>query len=413
MAIPIQFDTVKQTLSNQNFRNYMFGNFASQLAIWVQRVAVQWLTWELTHDPKWLGIIAFVDFFPNVVLAPIAGAVADRVNRLSALRLYMSISAAISASIAVCTILGLINITILAVLVCANGMVLAFNFPVRLAIVHSLVERERLASAIGIGAMAFNVARITGPAIAGIMIWLWGVAAAMCFTVVADLIFVGALYAVRLIAPKAKHRPNSVGGMPGEIMAGFRYTANHAAIAPLFVILVSTYILARPFVDLLAGFADDVFGLGASGLAWLTAMVGVGALAGSTALASQSNLVGLTKRMIRMLLLLILSVIGFTATDNFTFALICATVSGYCIVTVGVTEQTLLQAATDDAMRGRVMSFYTLVARGCPAIGALLMGSLAAYFGLRPPVALGAVCCLGVWYWAYRRQDQLAAALEK
>jgi predicted MFS family arabinose efflux permease len=196
-------------------------------------------------------------------------------------------------------------------------------------------------------------------------------------------------------------------------MEGFRYAARHTAIAPLFVILISTYILARPFVDLLAGFSDNVFGQGAAGLAWLTAMVGIGALAGSAALASQSNLVGLTKRMIRMLLLLILSVLGFTATDNFVLALLFAMAAGYCIVGVGVTEQTLLQAAVDDAMRGRVMSFYTLIARGCPAIGALCMGLFATYFGLRLPVALGAASCLGIWYWAYRRQSQLASTLER
>jgi MFS family permease len=107
-----------------------------------------------------------------------------------------------------------------------------------------------------------------------------------------------------------------------------------------------------------------------------------------------------------------LAVIAFSSTDIFWAALICTFFAGIAIVMIGVIEQTLLQASVDSAMRGRVLSFYTLIARGCPSLGALLMGYLASYFGLQLPVAAGAVLCIGLWFWAWRRQDALAKALE-
>ncbi|MFM1814318.1 MAG: hypothetical protein RLZ98_1013 [Pseudomonadota bacterium] len=412
MALSASFDAVRQTLGITNFRNYMVGNFASQLAMWIQRVALQWLTWELTKDPKWLGIVAFADFFPNVILAPIAGALADRVDHLRTLRFYIGLSAGISAVIAILTLSGAMTIGLLVFLVLCNGIVMAFSYPVRLSMIPSLVERERLTSAIGVSSMGFNIARVSGPALAGLLIWIWGVGPAIVVTVLADIVFVVALFYVTIVSTERRRKSRPLDELPGEIIEGFRYAASHPGIAPLLAILISTSILARPFIDLLAGFSDNVFGQGSSGLAMLTAMIGIGAFAGSVAMASQSGIEGLTKRMIRMMLLLIVAVIGFAATDVFVIALACAVVAGYGVVTVGVTEQTLLQASVDSNMRGRVMSFYSLIARGCPAIGALLMGFLAAYLGLRLPVALGAMSCIGVWYWAYRNQDRLAAALE-
>lgn len=412
MAMSASFDAVKQTLSNTNFRTYMLGNFASQLAMWIQRIALQWLTWELTHDPKWLGIIAFADFFPNVLIAPLAGALADRSDHLKALRFYMTISACISALIATLTITGTMTIGILTFLVLVNGIVLAFSFPVRLSMVNLLVTRDRLASSIGVSSMGFNVARVTGPAIAGFLIFMWGVGPAVCVTVLADLVFVTTLFYVTLSTTEHHRKSRPLRELPLEIMEGFRYAASHAGIAPLLAILISTSILARPYVELLAGFSDTVFEMGSGGLAWMTTMIGAGALVGSIHMAGLNGIQGMTKRMIKMMLVLALAVIGFSATNVFAVALICCLLAGYGVVTVGVTEQTLLQSSVEGNMRGRVMSFYSLIARGCPAIGALFMGYMATFMGLRLPVALGAMACLVVWFWAYTNQDRLAAALE-
>jgi MFS family permease len=413
MANLANISVVRRTLSVANFRNYTVGNFASQLGMWVQRIAVQWLTWELTHSPTWLGIIAFADFFPNIVMAPLAGALADRMDRLKAIRLYMWISGAITSAMAALVLAGLMDITLLLILVLANGTAMAFNYPVRLSIIYALVDRETLTSAIGINAITFNIARIGGPALAGFIILYWGVGPAFLFTALSDILFIAALHAISLredSGPKRERRPAR--DIPGEIVEGFRYARSHPGIGPLLIILLATTLFARPFNDLFAGFADDVFGRGADGLAWLTGMLGLGAFIGSLFLAQRSGMEGLTKMLVASVLIFAVALIGFTATDIFWFACLCTCIAGLSVVIVGVAEQTLLQGAVDSAMRGRILSLYTLIARGFPSIGALLMGTAASYVGLRLPVFLGALLCLGLWVWARIRQNRIAAILE-
>lgn len=412
MAKIAGFSTIARTLGIPNYRNYTAGNFASQLGMWVQRIAVGWLTWELTKDPKWLGIIAFADFFPNVIMAPLAGALADRLDRLKAIRIYMCLSGTISGVIAFLTIADLITIYSLLGLVLANGIVMSFNYPVRLSLIYSLVGREALTSAVGVNALVFNIARITGPAIAGLMIKFFGIGVAVSFTVVADFIFVASLYFVSLIgdAKKTEHRPARE--IPAEIMEGFRYARNHPGIGPLLFILAFTSIFGRPFIDLFPGFADEIFGRGSDGLAWLTSALGVGALFGSILMAQREGVEGLTRLLIAAILIISVAVLGFTATDIFWVALLCTVVAGFAVTAIGVSEQTLLQSSVDSAMRGRVLSLYTLIARGCPSFGALLMGYLASWGGLQLPVAGGALLCIGLWGWARARQARLAGALE-
>jgi MFS family permease len=404
--------TVWLTLKVPNFRNYTAGNFASQLGMWVQRIAVQWLTWELTHSPTWLGIIAFADFFPNIIVAPLAGAFADRFDRLSAMRLYMWISAALTTALAVLVLSDMITKELLLALVLINGTVLAFNNPVRLSIIHSLVDREALTSAIGISSLTFNVARIGGPALAGFLILQWGVGPAFAFTAVSDVLFIIALYMIRLASAGEPREPRSMRHIPAEILEGFRYAKSHPGIGPLLIILVATTLFARPVNDLFAGFADDVFGRGAVGLSWLTAMLGVGAFIGSIFLARRRGIEGLTRLLVTSVLVFAIALIGFTATDIFWFACVCTALAGFSVASVGVAEQTLLQASVDSAMRGRVLSLYTLIARGFPSVGALVMGYIASFVGLRWPVFGGAVLCLVFWVWIRRRQSQMAAILE-
>jgi len=403
---------IGRTLKIANYRNYIVGNFCSQFGMWVQRIAVQWLTWQLTKDPFWLGLIAFADFCPNIVMAPLAGALADRLERLPAIRLYMWISGSIATALAVLVLTGAITIELLLLLVVLNGTAMAFNYPVRLSLIHSLVGRAALTSAIGINALAFNVARIGGPALAGVIISQWEVGPAFAFKAVADVIFIATLYRIRLAARESTPERQPLGQIPAEIMDGFRYARSHPGIGPLLVILIVTAVCARPVNDLYAGFADDVFGRGEVGLAWLTSMLGLGGLIGSVYLANRDSVEGLTALLVKSVAVFVVSLIAFTATDIFWFALICTGFSGISVVIVGVAEQTLLQAAVASEMRGRMLSLYTLIARGFPSIGALIMGALASFAGLRWPVFGGAVICLGLWAWARHRQSLMEESLE-
>jgi len=412
MAKDHHFSALWRTLKIVSYRNYMAGNFASQLGMWVQRIAIQWLTWQLTHSPTWLGIIAFADFFPNIVIGPLAGALADRVNWLPAIRLIMWISGAISLTMAALVLNDAMTMELLLALVVLNGTAMAFNYPVRLSIIHTMVPHGALTSAIGVNAIGFNISRIGGPALAGFIMLQWGVGQAFAFTALTDILFVMALYTFSL-APRSETRERrSLRHIPSEIMEGFRYARFHPGIGPLLVILLSSTLFARPFAELFAGFADDVFGRGVEGLAWLTGMLGAGAFVGSIFFARRDGVEGLMGMLVTAMLIFAIALIGFAATDIFWFACICTAIAGLSVVTIGVSEQTLLQASVDSAMRGRVLSMYSIIARGFPSIGALVMGYIASFTGLRAPVMGGAVLCLLVWLWARRRQARMAEILE-
>lgn len=404
---------VWQTLTIPNFRNYMAGNFVSQMGLWSQRIAIQWLTWELTKDPFWLGLMAFADFFPIVSMGPLAGAYADRIERLRGIRLFVFLSGCLSAIIAAMVMTDAIDRYSLLLLVFLNGCVLSFNYPFRLAIIPQLVGREALTSAISINSIGFNVARIAGPALAGAVILHLGIGPAVVFTVFADLVFILALYKVYLLGGDVRAKAKPLRAIPKEIMDGFRYAGRDVGFAPLLVVLTVTTVFGRPIVELMAGFADGVFGMGAAGLAWLTAMFGLGAGIGCVELACYTGIKGLTRKMITNILILGAGILGFVATDQFWFAMIAILITGYAYAILGVAEQSLMQAAVAEDMRGRMMSLYSMISRGSPGFGAIAMGYLATHFGLQAPVGGGAVLCLVLWLWVRRRQAVMQTSLER
>ncbi len=408
------FAAIRRALSNRNFGIFTLGNIVSHVGTWVQRLAVGWLAWKLTESGAWLGTVAFADLFPTVLLAPLTGAVADRVDRKNLMivtQILMLIQAGLLAWL---TLAGLITIEGLIVLAVVGGAVTSFNQPARLAIVPSLVAREDMASAIGINSLSFNLARFVGPMIAGALIAASGAGAAFAFNSLSFLAFLVALLMIRLepAARGASGRAKEKGKITSEIGEGYRYAAGHPGIGPMLIILSSVSILGRPYIELLPGFAGEVFKVDATGLAWLTSAVGLGAMLGGFWLAQRGAVVGLTSVAISSVAVLSSALIAFAATDIYWFALPCLMVTGFGMVIIGVGEQTLIQNAVASDMRGRVMGLYGMIGRGAPAIGALLMGVLASFFGFQWPVAIGAALLLIMWVWAFRRRHELAAALE-
>ena len=248
--------------------------------------------------------------------------------------------------------------------------------------------------------------------ISGALIGGWGIAFAFVFNAFSYVWFIGSLLLLRLDNPRSTKARTPAREVPREIAEGFRYALQHAGIGRMLVILSVVSIFGRPYMELLAGFADEVFGRGAEGYSFMVSMTGIGAVAGGFWLAQRGYVEGLTSRVVLALLLLALSLIGFAATNLFVFGLACLLITGFAVIIIGVGEQTLMQNAVDPAMRGRVMSLYGMIGRGAPAIGAIIMGSLAEVFGFQAPVLAGAIVLLGLWWWARQRQAAMADTLE-
>lgn len=399
-------------LRERNYRTFSIGNILSHNGTWAQRTAVLWFTWQMTESGLWLGLMTVADLLPVVFIGPIAGAIADRVNLLTMMKITQVLAALQSVGLAVLTFMGLITPELLFVMVLIHGVILSFNQPARLAMVPHLIKRENLSAAIGINSMIFNSARATGPMISGILIDGYGIAFAFVFNALSYVWFVGSLFFIRIANPRSTKARTRIREIPHEIAEGFRYAARHTGILRMLIVLTVVSIFGRPYMELLSGFADEVFGRGAEGYSLMVSMTGLGAMLGGFWLAQRGQVVGLTARVVLAILLLGLSLIGFAATNLFAFALICLFVTGFAVIIIGVGEQTLMQNAVDPAMRGRVMSLYGMIGRGAPAIGAIGMGALAEVFGFQAPVLVGAVMLLGLWWWAVHRRDAMAEALE-
>jgi MFS family permease len=396
--------------SHRNYAIFAGGMTPHLLAIWMQRLGVGWLAWELSHSTVWLGLIAAADLAPMLVMAPFAGAVTDRGRPLRQLRIAQALVAAQAILLAALTLAGLVTIELLFVLVLVLGFIHPFTSAARHAIVPATVPRDYFATAVALDSALFQTSRFIGPAIAGVLIPTVGVGGTFVAQSLGETLYLAALFALKLPAPA--HRTHEQLDLLRDIREGFAYLRGHAGIWPVFLLLSVVSVLARPLQDMLPGFAGGVFQTGAVGLAWLTSSMGIGALFSATWIAMRGRTSGLTHNFILGCLGVALSMIGFVATDNFWIALLFAALSGFTLNSMSTSTQALVQSAVADHMRGRVMSLYTFIFRGTPAVGTLAIGILAESLGLRWTFAIAGGICFVAWLVAAPRRRGLAAALE-
>jgi MFS family permease len=396
---------------NANYGIYAAGNAVSLIGTWMQRISVGWLAWQMTHSGLWLGIIAFADFFPVMLVGPIAGAAADRWDRLRVVKTSQVVSLAQASVLFVLTALGHMTIGLLVALTAFQGCVVAFNQPARLALVPSLVTQADLGSAVAINSVIFNLARFVGPMLAGLAIVWSGVSGAFAANALSYVVFLLALTRVRIDA--ADMAPAKRRSLAADLREGIGYTAQHPAIAALLVLLIAVGIGGRPLNDLLPGFAAAVFHAGAGGLSLLASATGAGAILGGLWLGHRADSAGLTRIAIGASIGGAVAAAAVAATDRLWVAVPAIMAFGFCVSSAGIAIQTLVQLSSDRAMRGRVMGLYGLIFRGAPAIGGLAAGAASTWFGLRWPVVLGAFLVLAACAWTYRIRAQIEAALPR
>ncbi|MGE5540498.1 MAG: MFS transporter [Gemmatimonas sp.] len=400
-----------QVLQHRNYRLYAGGDAVSLIGNWVQKVAIGWLTWQLTESGTWLGVVAFADLFPAIVLSPIGGVIADRGDprRMSLISQWFAMAQALVLFVLTWT--SLIDIWGLVVLSLLRGSIAAINQPARMSLMPNLIPPEDLASAIAFNSVMANMARFVGPAIAGVVIATGGVSGAFAINAASYLLLLYALWAIDTKEAAPPHHARRA--MWTQIAAGYRYVYEHRGIGPLLLIYSATTLLVRPVTELLPGFADRIFDMGAQGLAWMTSAMGLGAMVGGATMVRRASTERLVRAAVTSLAGLSISIVAFALVPSFWAALALLFAYGFTNTGSSIGTQSLTQASVDDAFRGRVMSLYGVIFRGGPAIGALIIGTLADRFGLQWPVAIAAALCLLVSAWAMSRRRALVRHLTK
>src|ERR1051325_3907440 len=287
---PSGLGNIARAFAHRNYRIYVAGNSISLIGWWLERVAVGWLTWTLTHSGAWLGLISLADFLPVLFIAPFAGVLADRRDRVWTIRITQWIGCVQASLLAILVISDAMTIEILFALVLMLGIASGAAHPSRLALIPTLVGRGSLASALAINSVVFNLARFIGPALAGIVIAEVGIAAAFAVNAVSYIAFQISLLNLRELPPQpAVGRQNVLRAS----VDAFSYAYRHPGIGPMLLLFVVTTIGTRGFIELFPGFADRVFGRGPEGLAMLTSTVGLGAIFGASWMVLRSAITGL------------------------------------------------------------------------------------------------------------------------
>jgi predicted MFS family arabinose efflux permease len=404
-----------RVLGHPTYRVYAVGNFTSLIGTWMQRIAIGWATWELTESGAWLGIIAFADLCPSLLFGPLAGAIVDRHDRLILVRIMQTLLMLNATALAALSFTGHLTIWVLLGISLWQGIVTSFSQPARLSLVSNLISAADLPTAIAINSITFNTARFIGPVVAGAVIVAGGPAWCFAGNSATYLVFLVALFVITPVGATRVARPGSGPrqGMIAEILAGFAYARTHAGIGPLLVLMIVSSVCVRPVVELLPGYAGDVFARGAEGLALLTAAVGIGAVVGGLWLAGRSKLTGLTAVSNFAGLAMSVVMLLFAATQDFALGIAALALGGAALTGNGVSSQTLLQSASAPHMRGRVLSLYGVMFRGGPAVGALLMGIASEWVGLQWPLAVGAVASTIAFAVAIPKQARMAKSLEQ
>jgi MFS family permease len=399
---------VRAALSEPNYRNFTIGNVFSLVGTWVQRVALGWLVWELTGSGAWLGAVAFADLFPMVLVTPLAGAMADRSDRLRVTRISQALLMVHAGFLTVLNVLGSLSPWLILVLALIGGVITAFNQPFRMALLPGLVGRENLISAVAVNSVVFNTARFIGPAIAGLVIAKGSLTLAFVINFGTFAVFSWTLARIRLVA--VDQVPSTSRGLMNSVIEGWRFAVGHVGLGSMLLMLTVVSLCVRPILELMPGYAA-LFGSDATGFALMTSTTGLGSLVGAIWLSRQADPGALATMALSIGLLMGAALLVAALADQEWLGLLALFALGFGMVVSGIANQTVIQLAVPDHLRGRLLALHSMIFRGAPALGALAIGALSDLTGLQGPLSVGAAVTFAFSGIIYARRKVVLKSL--
>ncbi|MEN6606173.1 MAG: MFS transporter [Bryobacteraceae bacterium] len=401
-----EWTSMFRALRHRNYRLFIGGQFISLIGTWMQNVAQSWLIYRLTGSSFLLGLIGFVGLLPNFLLAPAGGAVADRVDRrrvVIATQFAMMLLAFLLASL---TLGGWVRLWHVFVLAGLMGITNAFDVPARQAFFVQMVGKDDLTSAIALNSSVFNSARVVGPAIAGLLVAVVGEGWCFLINAISYIAVIASLFQLRLASRPARRPP---GASPfADVVEGFRYVRHTGPVHALLMLLGIASLVGMPYTVLMPVFADQILQGGARSLGLLLGASGAGAVAGALTVAARRGIRGLGRLVAFSCALFGLFLVLFAMSRSFWLSMLLLFPVGFCVMVQMACSNTLIQTVVPDALRGRVMSLYSMSFLGISPFGALLAGAAAERFGAPLTVGTGGVICLvsAVFfrrYWRFLR----------
>jgi MFS family permease len=388
-------------LSYPNYRLWFIGQITSLFGTWMQSTAQGFLVYELTGSPAYLGYVSFAAGLPSWLFMPVAGVVADRISRRSLLIITQTSMMVLAFILATLTFANVIQPWHIVALAFLLGIANAFDAPARLAIAPDLVERQDLTNAIALNATMFNTATILGPTIGALVYAAFG--PGWCFTI-NGLSFIAVIIALTLMKlPKSERSKLAHPSALSEIKQGFRYVLTKPTILTLMGIVLMTATFGFSFVPLLPAWAVDVLGGDVRTNGLLNSARGLGALIGALGIASlgRFNFRGRLLSAGTFLFPTLLLIFSFLRWLPLSLMVLAGV--GAALVLIMNLANSLVQTGTEDQVRGRVTSIYTLTFFGFMPLGSLLMGQIAETFNEPQAIQFGSlvliIFAMLIWFF--------------
>jgi MFS family permease len=400
-----------RALRHRNFQLFFAGQGISVIGTWMTRVATGWLVYRLTHSALLLGVASFAAYFVSFVLGPFAGVWVERLERRRLLLATQAVAALQSLALAALTLLHVITIGEIVALAALQGLVNAFDMPARQSFLVQLVgRRSDLGNAIAINSSMVSLARLIGPACAGIIIgatnegWCFLIDGISYFAVIASLC---------LITVNAQPAPRGGTSLMEQMREGWDYVRGFAPLRTILVLFALVCLMGYPYMVLLPVFAAQMLHGGPATLGWLSAASGLGALISGFSLAMRGSTAGLARMVQIATAVLGAALVLFGFSHSLWLSLVLLVFAGFGLIQVASAANTIIQSLVSDDKRARVMSYYTMAFFGSAPFGSLLAGLLAHRFGAPDAVIVTGVFCLTGALWFTRELPAIDAQIRE
>ncbi|MDQ1502058.1 MAG: hypothetical protein QOI86_5398 [Actinomycetota bacterium] len=391
-----------RALRHRDFALFWGGAFVSSIGMWMQNVTVPYLLHEATGSAAWVGLGAFAQFAPAMVMSPLGGSLADRHSRRTLLIWSQAASMVMAFTLWLSVRGGAIRPGMIVGLVAITGVLTGLGIPAWQSFVAELVPRESLLNAVTLNSAQFNASRAIGFMLGGLALYSVGPGLSFFANGLSFLAVLGALAAIR------PRRPSSVAaevdgadgdGGPAEAPATFRlgvaYVREHPGLQLAVVTVGVVMFLGGPVIQLAPVFAHDAFGVDQRAYGFLAAALGIGATAGSLVLGAYGDGVRRSTLAVAAIATYGLAVLGMAATPTYAGGVAAMFCIGVAYLAVASVLNTSIQLAVDDRFRGRVIALYVMVFTGSYPLGSLLQGLATDRFGVRVVVGVAGVGLLG------------------
>jgi MFS family permease len=358
--------------AHRGFRLLWTGAFLSSVGTWIQDVALSWIIHSRFGDPFYLGLRSFAQEMPLLAFMPLGGAVADRIDRRRILLTSQWFQMAMAMVLGALYVTGHLGMVAIVVIAFSTGLMQSQSAPTYQAVITSLVPRERIANAVALNSLQFNLSRAIGPVVAGLLLASAG--AGWCFAANA-LSFVGVIFALQTISLP----PPPVGSRESlrqSLRAGLRHVAGTPCLRSATLLGAAASFLAFPLITYLPVIAGDVLKTGASGYSLLLTSMGTGAIAGAVGTAHRGRAEGRGRLMLLAFAAFGVVTIGVSLSRWQWLSMALLVGSGLTLTAALSTLNSLVQEMAPDALRGRVLSIFGLAFRGGGPFGSLVAGGL-------------------------------------